>query len=79
VTEASRLSEAVISRLDNWKFSSALENLGRGSDLSDPTAYQREAIEALAATFGNCGGFDGHMGTIVAWTVDVLTGKEAPS
>lgn len=51
-------------RLYNWKFYQAQSLLDESA-----TEHEEETVRALAATFGNCGWFDGCMGTIVGATV----------
>ena len=60
--------ERLIDRLQNWKFEQAL-------DYCEPEAEYLELVEALAATFGNCGWFGGKMGVIVDAAISVITAE----
>lgn len=59
-------AEMLIGRLKNWKFETAAKYCE-----GQPKAVV-EIVKALAATFGNSGWFDGHLGTIVWATVESL-------
>ncbi len=58
---------ALIGRLLNWKFNSALALVRE-----DHPETVSAVVKALAETFGNCGWFDGNMATIIQFTVSSL-------
>jgi hypothetical protein len=53
-------SKQLISRLVNWKFGQARAHMG-----GQPQDVQ-DVIDALAATFSDCGWFEGRMGIIIS-------------
>lgn len=57
----------LISRLENWKFSSALALLRE----DHPEAIA-SVVEALASAYSNCGWFDGSIGTIISRAVQSM-------
>lgn len=60
------LSERVKDRLAEWKFASASSYMLEDEvDGPAPTEHERETVEALSTTFGNCGWFDGSLGDVV--------------
>lgn len=61
----------LIGRLVNWKFGSAFGYLRE----DHPEAIA-SVVEALAHTYGNCGWFEGHMGTIVQRVVNSLVPED---
>lgn len=60
-------------RIENWKFTSAMATYE--AVVSDEDEHQ--ILLALSETFGNCGWFDGAMGTIVGAAVAWLL-REKP-
>ena len=60
------MKDKLISRLENWKFESALKYV----DAEDEDV--QETVTALAVMFGNCGWMYGFMGTIINATVNHL-------
>jgi hypothetical protein len=48
------------SRLRNWKFSQAQTYIDENVE-----NWEKQLINSLASTFGNCGWMDGAMGTII--------------
>jgi hypothetical protein len=38
----------------------------------EPTEHERQVVEALSTTFGNCGWFDGSLGDVVRAAVGYL-------
>lgn len=65
------LDEDVQGRLYNWKFDSAQDML----DVSKATPQERQAIKALAETFGNVGYFGGTLAGVVQAAVYGLIGE----
>jgi hypothetical protein len=57
--KATPSSDALVSRLTNWKFGAALQHCEGQSDEA------RTLVQALADTFGDSGWFGGRMGAIV--------------
>lgn len=60
------MNDALLSRLVNWKFQSA-----KGCLEGEPQQV-KDVVEALSRSFGNCGWFDGDLGTVVGFVVDKL-------
>ena len=56
-----------VGRLENWKFQQALTALPKEAPLT-----VRETTAALAASFGDTGWFDGHVGQLVEAVVALL-------
>jgi hypothetical protein len=68
------LSEAVVSRLGNWKFSQAL-NQAKADEAAGvwvPSGVQMELMTVLAESFGNVGWFDGTVSDLVQAAVALL-------
>jgi len=63
-------NERLRSCLLNWKFGQASQYLRRESE------EVKNIVQTLKTLFGNCGWFDGDMGTIVAAVVVLLIGNE---
>jgi len=72
--------EHVIDRLNNWKFQQAQD---MALSVPVPPNEASYIIAALAQAFGDVGGFDGVLATIVqaatARAIDLLNGKGTPS
>ena len=68
---STRLEKAALkSRLQNWKFDSAVEVLNANPSLV--AIEDAVAIRALAQLVGNSGWFDGHLATVISVAVDAL-------
>lgn len=71
------LSEAVRSRLSNWKFEQACVEMQRQLEdpaVGNPTESERKTIDALAMSFGNSGCFYGYLADVVraaVWSLGV--------
>jgi len=61
------LNEKLKSRVENWKFESALKYID-----DKVTDGEKEIIKALARLFGNSGWFYGDMGILVDTVLDFL-------
>ena len=77
------MDEKIKSRLNNWKFQTALNYLATDANCTD---NELELITALARVFGNVGWFEGDMSTIVSAALQTLlrgnqevTQKHCPS
>lgn len=71
------IDPALASRVLNWKFQQAVRKFINlpGNVAEQPEVYDRlNVIRSLAATFGDCGWFDGEMGIIVGAAVNYILG-----
>jgi hypothetical protein len=64
------MSPELQSRLENWKFASAMQYID-----GEPENVEN-AVSALSEAFGDCGWFGGRMGVIVGAAVDGLLERE---
>jgi hypothetical protein len=68
------LDESTINRLYNWKFNQAKDRMGKQAEDVRPTDDEVWVVQALEEAFGDCGWFDGAMGTVVRAAVRSLIG-----
>jgi len=67
------LSPECMDRLVNWKFDSAVTEMLKEGLATDA---ERELVNALSASFGNCGWFWGSLGTVVRSAVESIVPEE---